>query len=58
MNRTHRRYLLIAMMAIFGLGAGCIDLVTDNVKAGIGDAISTSVAGALSSIFGGIVGGN
>lgn len=52
MNRTHRFYLLIAMMAILALGTGCIDLVTDNVKAGIGDAISTSVADALLSIFG------
>ncbi len=32
--------------------SGCIDLVTDNVKAGIGDAISESVADALLSIFG------
>ncbi len=56
MNRTHRFYLLIAMTAILTLGAGCIDLVTDNVKAGIGDAIATSVADALSSIFGGSVG--
>ncbi len=58
MNRTHRLFLIIAIMAILGLGAGCIDLVTDNVKAGIGDAISTSVADALSSIFGGSVGGD
>lgn len=52
MNRTHRFYPLIAMTVILALGAGCIDLVTDNVKAGIGDAISESVADALLTIFG------
>ena len=57
MNRIYRLYLLIVMMAILSLGAGCIDLVTDNVKAGIGDAISTSVADALLSFFEGNGGG-
>lgn len=57
MNRIHRCYLLIATIAILGMGAGCIDLVTDGVKVGIGDAIAESVAGALSSIFGENVGG-
>ncbi len=43
MNRTHRFCLLIAMTGILALGAGCIDLVTDNVKAGIAWMLLTTL---------------
>ncbi len=48
--RKHRKsVLLIAILTT--LNGGCIDLVTESVKEGLGDAISQAVTDAIESVF-------
>ena len=49
---THKHRKIVLLMAILtALNGGCIDLVTESIKGGVGDAISDAVANAIASIF-------
>lgn len=48
-RKHHKTVLLVTILT--ALNGGCIDIVTDSVKAGVGDAISGAVAAVITSMF-------
>ena len=48
--RKHHKMLLVTAI-VTSFSVGCIDLVTESVKDGVGDAISGAVANASSSML-------
>ena len=48
--RKHRRIVLL-MAIVTALNGGCVDLVTESVKDGVGRVISTAVANGIAALF-------